>query len=121
VTDPRDFIDPDEGRELVRQAFYAEGEPCENCGCPCTDGRVWVPGFDFWGCNNCGEEARTVIFAEENCPTLYNFIMRCKSVVQVRLAMREHEATCPNCNPKLHKPAQVAEMPAPAMERKEAA
>ncbi len=118
-TDPRDYLDYDEGRELVTQAFYAEGEPCENCGRPCHEPRVHVPGFDFLGCSDCAEEARTVIFAEDNCQTLYAFIMKCKSVQQVRLAMRQHEATCPNCNPKL-KRKPVAEMPAP-VERKEAA
>jgi hypothetical protein len=118
-TDPQDFIDPDEGRELLlRRAYYAEGEPCENCGTPCLDGRVHVPGFDFLGCADCAEEARAVIFAEENCPTLYDAVMRSKSVQQVRTAMKQHEATCPKCNPKLRKPAEVAEMPAP---RKEAA
>lgn len=117
---PHDFIDSDEGRELVQRAFYAEGEPCENCGKPCLDGRVHVPGFDFQGCNDCAEEARAVIFAEDNCPTLYDAVMRSTSVQQVRTAMKQHEATCPRCNPKLRKPAEVVEMPA-TVERKEAA
>lgn len=104
--DPRDFIDPDEGRELVARAFYAEGEPCENCGRPCLEGRVWVPGFDFQGCERCAEEARCVIFAEQNCPTLYNAIQRAKHVGEVAAAMRQHMATCPSCNPKLRLPAK---------------
>ncbi len=110
-----DFIDPDEGREFIQQAFYQFAEPCENCGKPCKEGgRVWIPGFDFLGCDDCAEEAKAVIFAEQNCQNLHDFIIRSKSVQQVRIAMRQHEATCPNCNPALRKPAQVAEMPAPA-------
>lgn len=118
--DPRDFIDPDEGRELVHRAFYAEGEPCENCGKPCLDGRVYVPGFDYLGCQDCAEEARVLIFAEENCPTLHEAVIRSKNVQQVADAMRQHQATCPNCNPKLRKGAQTAEAPA-SEQRKEAA
>lgn len=106
MIDPRDYIDWDEGRELVKEAFYVEGEPCENCGRPCLDGRKHVPGFDFEGCTDCATEARAVIFAEENCPVLYNAVMRASSVQQVATAMRHHLATCPNCNPKLRLPAK---------------
>lgn len=106
MTDPRDYIDADEGREFVQNAFYAEGEPCENCGAPCLNGRVHVPGFDFQGCEDCATEARAVIFAEENCPVLYDAVMRATNVHQVSQAMREHMATCPNCNPKLKLPAK---------------
>lgn len=106
MIDPRDLIDWDEGRELVAEAFYVEGEPCENCGKPCLEGRVHIPGFDFAGCNDCAEEAGAVLFAEENCPVLYDAVMRSTSVQQVSTAMRHHLATCPNCNPKLRLPAR---------------
>ncbi len=116
-----DFIDPDEGRELIRQAFYTHAEPCENCGTPCLDGRVWVPGYDYFGCSSCAEEAEALIFAETNCPTLHDAIVRSRRVSEVRAALREHKESCPNCNPALRKRADVAEMPAPATPRKEAA
>lgn len=121
MMDPLDYIDPDEGREFPAP-FFTEGEPCENCGKPCDEGtRIWVPGFDFQGCQDCAEEARVVIFAEQNCQVLHDAVIRSKTTQQVAQAMREHEATCPNCNPKLRKTASVAEMPVPKVEHKEAA
>ena len=56
-----DFIDPDEGREFIRSAFYEHAEPCENCGTPVQGGRIYVPGFDYWGCSTCAEEAEALI------------------------------------------------------------
>jgi len=82
-------------------AFYSEsGEPCENCGKDC-ESRTWVPGFDYWGCDDCAAEARIVVFAEANCPTLYNAVMRSKTVGEVQRAFRQHQESCPKCNPKL--------------------
>ncbi len=94
--DPRDYIDPDEGRPDPEPFFtHAEG-PCENCGAPC-DSRVWVPGFAYWACDDCAEEARIVIYAEENCPVLYDAVMRSKHVSEVQRAFLLHQAGCPAC------------------------
>ncbi len=116
-----DFIDWDEGREFIQSAFYEHAEPCENCGTPVSGGRVWVPGFDYFGCDDCAQEAEALIFAEANCQTLHDAIVRSRHVSEVARALREHKESCPNCNPALRKPAQVAEMPAPTEKRKEAA
>ena len=98
---PRDYehIDPDEGRDFP-EPFYTYGEPCENCGQPC-ESRTWVPGFDYWGCDDCVSEARIVVFAEATCPTLYAAIMRARKVSDVQQAYREHRESCPNCNPQV--------------------
>ena len=101
--DPRDFIDPDEGyRKNEPAPFFTHGEPCENCGTACDSGtRVWIPGFNYWACDQCAEESRIVIFAEENCPTLYAAIERSRRVVEVQQAYQKHKESCPNCNPKI--------------------
>jgi hypothetical protein len=106
VIDPRDYIDWDEGRpERIdpREAFHAEGEPCENCGVPC-ERRTWVPGFEYWGCDDCVTEAQIMVFAEANCPTLFDAIMKASRVSEVQAAFRQHKESCPHCNPAL-KPA----------------
>lgn len=96
-----DYIDPDEGRDFPAP-FFTEGEPCENCGATCDSGsRTWIPGFDYWACNDCAEECQILIFAEANCPTLEDAIVRSRSIAQVRQAYEEHKETCPKCNPKL--------------------
>jgi hypothetical protein len=96
--DPRDYIDPDEGRPVP---FYTQApHACGNCGRPCA--QTWyVPGFDYWGCDDCVAEAKILVYAEDNCPVLYGAIMRSRSVREVQRAFREHKETCPKCNPKL--------------------
>jgi len=82
--------------------FFTYGEPCENCGTACeTDTRVWIPGFNYWACDQCAEECRITIFAEENCPALYRAITRARTVAGVQKAYWWHKHSCPNCNPKL--------------------
>lgn len=101
VDDPRDYIDPEEGREEPR-AFFTWGEPCENCGSACEpETRVFVPGWDFWVCGQCAEECRVLIFAEENCRPLYRAITRARTVAGVQAAFRWHRETCLNCTPKI--------------------
>lgn len=99
--DPRDFIDSDEGRNEPAP-FFTYGEPCENCGAACeSDKRVWVPGYNYWACFQCAEEAEALIFAEENCPPLYRAITRARTVSGVQRAIHWHKETCARCNPKL--------------------
>lgn len=93
--DPRDYIDSDE-RIDPREPFFTEALPCENCGCPCHS-RVWVPGFEYWACDDCALEASILIYAESNCETLYGQILRAKSIAQVQAAYRAHQETCPAC------------------------
>jgi hypothetical protein len=80
------------------QPFYAEGQPCENCGKPCIEDRIWIPGFNYFACSECAEESRILVYAEENCPTLYVAILRAKSIQQVRAAFVEHKETCAKCS-----------------------
>ena len=83
---------------MSREPFFVHGEPCENCGTPCESGtRVWIPGFNYWACDDCASEAAIIVFAEDNCPALYDFVMRSKSVSEIQQAYREHEKTCPQC------------------------
>ncbi len=86
--DPRDFIDPDEGREDP-EPFFTYAEPCENCGTACDSGsRVWVPGWDYWACEQCAREAAIVVFAEQTCPALYEFVMKSRSVSEIQKAYK---------------------------------
>jgi hypothetical protein len=103
-----DYIDPDEGRDPVAP-FFTEGEPCENCGAACESGtRTWILGFNYFACDNCAEEARIMLFAEENCPVLYDAVMRSRHVSEVQPAFREHQSGCPNCKPPVRRePAKV--------------
>jgi hypothetical protein len=75
-----------------REPFFTESDACENCGTPCSS-RVWLPGFDYYGCDECALEASILIYAEENCETLYNAIRRAK----MQQACQEHRASCPAC------------------------
>ena len=79
-------------------AFFTHGEPCENCGKPCTSGtRIFVPGWNYWGCEDCAAEAAIMVFAEDTCPVLYDFVMRSKSVSEIQKAYQEHQESCPSC------------------------
>lgn len=101
MLDTRDFIDPDEGRDEPAP-FFTYGEPCENCGSACDAGtRVWVPGFNYHACEQCAEEARITIYAEENCQALYRVIMKARRVSEVQRAYRWHKENCEKCNPKI--------------------
>ena len=94
------------------KSFFTEGEPCENCGKPCDAGtRIWIPGWNYFGCDDCAEESRLMIFAEENCESLYVAILRAKCISEVRAAFCEHKQTCPNCNPKISKMEPGREIP----------
>jgi hypothetical protein len=80
------------------QPFFTNAEACENCGRPCDAGTLtWVPGFNYWGCDDCVAEAAIAVFAEETCPSLYDFFLKARSVSEVQKAYQEHRATCPNC------------------------
>ena len=120
MLDPSDFIDWDEGRDFP-EAFFAEANPCENCGKPVQGERVWIPGFDYWACSDCAEESRILFFAEENCPTLYDAIMRAKSVQQVQFAFRTHKESCPKCNPLPARKGPSIAIPESEQEEREAA
>lgn len=105
--------------------FFAFALPCENCGQPC-ESRTWVPGFNYFGCDDCAAEASIMIFAEDNCPVLHDAVLRADSVSKVQKAFREHQASCPNCNPKItdlpvRRPSAPAGDRGTGQERKEAA
>jgi hypothetical protein len=88
----------DRDEDGMPEPFYTEGEPCENCGKACDAGsRIWIPGWNYFGCDDCASEAAIVVFAEETCPALYEFVMRSRSVSEIQRAYREHERSCPNC------------------------
>lgn len=95
------MIDPDELQQLVQQAFYTEGEPCEGCGRPSSTSL----------CSECAQADA----AAGNCETLSNAITRARSVQQIRKAFQEHRESCPTCRRR-----NVLEMPS-RVDRKEAA
>ena len=81
----------------MRDSFFTYAEPCENCGTPC-ECRTWVEGFEYWGCEDCAEEARLTIAAEQCCEPLYAAVLRAKCAADVRRAFAAHdEAECEAC------------------------
>lgn len=52
MIDLQDFIDSDEGRESARP-FYAEALPCESCGEPTFQERIWNAEYELWIAVDC--------------------------------------------------------------------
>ncbi len=94
MLDPRDFIDPDEGRDLP-EAFYAEAEPCESCGHPTWKGRRWDEEFQGRIATDCECNAPSV----PTCPPLIPLIEAAQTVAEICKVIREHRASCPLCGP----------------------
>jgi hypothetical protein len=95
--DPRDYIDPDEGREDSEglKAFYADAKPCESCGHPTWKGRRWDEEFQGWIAVDCACNTPSV----PTCPPLIPLIEAAVTVAEICKVIREHRASCPLCGP----------------------
>lgn len=107
--DPRDFIDPDEGRDTFmgpidwdskldsREPFYAEALPCESCGRPCEERKVakWDEGLLVGPC--CEFDLNFEFPDLPNCFGLLQALDSCKSVSQVRGVSMAHSRHCKEC------------------------
>jgi hypothetical protein len=115
MLDPRDYIDPDEGRD--DPFFTYAPEVCVNCLRSC-ERLTWIPGFNYFGCDDCASEAKIMVFAEENCPALYRCIVRAKRVSEVQRAFRWHKETCERCNPKLAARREAGQETTPVLDKR---
>lgn len=94
MMDPRDYIDWDEAREFLAP-FYATAEPCESCGAPTFEGRVWNIEHQIWIAQDCGCSAPSM----PTCPDLIPLLAHVDSVREVCQVIRSHRAKCPLCGP----------------------
>ena len=92
--DPRDFIDPDEGRDIP-PPFYAEAEPCESCGEPTYKGRVWNQEHELWIAVDCSCNAPD----QPICSRLLPLIVAARTVGELVDVCKAHRKICPECGP----------------------
>lgn len=90
MIDPRDYIDPDEGRP---EAFYTIAEPCESCGEPTFRGRVWNAEHQIWIAQDCSCNTPSA----PTCPLLISALEIAQTVREVCQVIREHRKTCHLC------------------------
>jgi hypothetical protein len=111
--DPRDYIDPDEGRDFP-SPFYAIAEPCESCGEPTFRGRVWNPEHGLWIATDCQCNTPEL----PTCPALIPLLSQVVTVREICQVIRSHRLNCPLCGPvEIRQPVSKE----PARIRKEAA
>ena len=100
--DPRDYIDPDEGRN-----FPEEKQPELKCG------SCWEPVAELFPCPwDPRLEVGECCFVhndEAACPLLVGLLDECKSVREITIMSRVHERCCGLCYPELLKPRVVPE------------
>jgi hypothetical protein len=94
MIDPQGYIDPDEGRDFPNP-FYAEALPCESCGEPTFQGRVWNVEHQLWIAVDCSCNTPSV----PTCPALIPALEQAQTVREVCRVIREHRATCSLCKP----------------------
>ena len=111
--DPRDYIDWDEGRNFP-PPFYTNAVPCESCGEPTYQERVWYPEFQLWIAVDCSCNAPQA----PTCSILVPLLSEAVTVRQVCQVIRSHRASCPLCGPVEIRKRQTKE---PAQIQKEAA
>lgn len=101
MMDPRDFIDPDEGRDTP-SPFFTHAEPCESCGEPTYRGRVWNAEHQIWIAVDCSCNTPSL----PTCPALIPLLAQVDSVREICRVIRQHRATCPLCRPiEIRQPA----------------
>ena len=94
MPDFRDFIDADEGRDF-RAPFFAEALPCESCGEPTLQPRVWNADYELWVAVDCS--CNTV--DAPTCPALAPALEAATTVREVCQVIRAHRAACQICRP----------------------
>lgn len=114
MIDPRDYIDPDEGRP---EPFYANALPCESCGRPTLKPRVWNDEHQIYVAQDCDCNAPQA----PTCPLLVPVIMQAGTVGQVCDAIRAHRRTCHLCRGAVEIKPRKETQREPAIDQKEAA
>ena len=116
MVDPHDFIDSDEGRDYPAP-FYAEALPCESCGEPTFQGRIWNEEHELWVAVDCSCNAPSV----PTCPALIPLLERADTVKEVCQVIRSHRATCSLCGLVIEMPRRQNVRKEPAVIEREAA
>jgi hypothetical protein len=84
-------------RELdLPNPFYTVAEPCESCGEPTYQGRIWNQEHELWVAVDCS--CNTPEFP--TCPLLIPQLELAETVQQVCDVIRGHRATCHLCGPQ---------------------
>ena len=86
--------DPCDYPELA-SVFYAEAEPCESCGQPTFQGRIWNPEHEIWIAQDCSCNSPSA----PTCPLLIPQLERATLVSEVVGVIRSHRKNCPLCGP----------------------
>jgi len=86
----------DSGPEDSPEPYFTEDPVCEACGKPC-ESRSWLASLEGMACTDCAEESEALNLAEKTCQSLHDAIIRSKSILQVRIAVMVHKASCPIC------------------------
>jgi hypothetical protein len=87
------------------RAFYAEAEPCESCGAPTYQGRIWNQEHELWIAQDCSCNSPDV----PTCPLLIPALELATTVREVVSVIRQHRATCPKCGPQPISVAKIRE------------
>lgn len=86
--------------------------PCESCGRPCNPEDLkpatWDENLKVGPCCPISYDLPELENAP-TCPTLWESVYRCKSVLEVAAAMDEHLIYCPVCSEKRKK--MLSEIP----------
>jgi hypothetical protein len=85
------------------RAFFAEAQPCESCGLPTWEPRVWDEEHELWVAVDCGCLAPSA----PTCPDLVGPIMEAETVGEVMEVCREHRKHCTRCGDPIEMPARV--------------
>jgi hypothetical protein len=115
LDDIRDFIDSDEAREFP-SPFYVHASPCESCGEPTFQGRIWNQEHELWVAVDCSCNTPDL----PACPDLIPLLAQVDTVSEVCQVIRQHRMTCSVCGPVKLPPKREAGKETPAI-RKEAA
>jgi hypothetical protein len=93
-----------DSRDYPTSAFYAIAEPCESCGEPTYQGRIWNAEYELWIAQDCSCNTPSA----PTCSLLIPELEHAQTVREVVGAIREHRKTCPKCGPQ---PISVSKMP----------
>lgn len=113
-------IDSDEGRDFPAP-FFAQALPCESCGEPTYQARIWNAEYQLWVAVDCSCQ----IPDEPTCPTLVPELDNAVTVREVCQVIRAHRAACQLCQerrpPVIEFPARQEASKEPAIIYREAA
>jgi hypothetical protein len=91
------MIDRDEDGYPEPKPFYTEAEPCESCGHPTYEARVWNQEHELWIAVDCSCNA-----PDQPIPAcMIEVYEAAQTVGELCDAAKEHRQTCPVCGPRV--------------------